>query len=238
MNHPTDRLLRALDYQFSDCSLLALALTHRSVGSNNNERLEFLGDAILGAVIAAELYQRFPASCEGDLTRLRAALVKGDTLAKIGLELDLGDYIRLGSGELKSGGFRRASILACAVEALIGAVYLDSGSEAAGQLILRLYAQRLEKVSPEDELKDPKTRLQELLQSKKQALPVYELTKIEGEPHAQIFYIECSVDGLDDVICGKGISRRKAEQAAAKRALSMIGEKAANKEKAIGEFND
>ncbi len=229
MNQPADRLLRALGYQFSDVSLLNLALTHRSKGGTNNERLEFLGDAILGAVIAAELYQCFSASSEGDLTRLRATLVKGDTLAEIGLELSLGDYIRLGSGELKSGGFRRASILACAVEALIGAVYLDSGFEAARQLILKLYRERLKNVSPEDELKDPKTRLQELLQSKQKPLPVYSLLRVDGEDHAQTFYIECIVDGMDAAIQGKGISRRKAEQAAAKKMLSLICAKPTNK---------
>lgn len=222
MNQPIDRLLRLIDYQFSDHSLLEQALTHRSMGSANNERLEFLGDAILGAVIAAELFQRFPKSSEGELTRLRATLVKGDSLAEIGLELDLGNYIRLGSGELKSGGFRRASILACAIEALIGAVYLDGGSESSRKLILRLYANRLENVSPEDELKDPKTRLQEFLQANKQPLPVYDLIKVEGEAHAQTFYIECKVDGLERAIQGEGVSRRKAEQAAAKEVLSLI----------------
>ncbi|MFC1747263.1 ribonuclease III [Pseudomonadota bacterium] len=237
MNQPIDRLLRALDYQFLDQSLLEQALTHRSMGSTNNERLEFLGDAILGAVVAAELYQRFPRSTEGELTRLRAALVKGDSLAEIGFELDLGDYIRLGTGELKSGGFRRASILACAIEALIGAVYLDSGSEAARQLILKLYAERLKNVSPEDELKDPKTRLQEFLQSKKQSLPIYELIKVEGEAHAQTFYIECKVEGLDLAVQGKGVSRRKAEQAAAKEVLSLVNKKSGKKQ-VVGESSD
>ncbi len=226
MNPPLDRLLRVLNYRFCDTALVEQALTHRSVGHRNNERLEFLGDAILGCVIAEALYRRFPDASEGDLTRLRATLVKGDTLAEIGKELCLGDYVRLGSGELKSGGFRRGSILACAVEALIGAVYLDGGYGAADTLILALYRERLESVSPEDELKDPKTRLQEFLQSRKLPLPCYDLVKIEGDAHNQTFYVECLSDALKERIPGHGSSRRKAEQNAAKKMLKILSEAA------------
>jgi ribonuclease-3 len=217
-------LLRALNYRFQDAALVEQALTHRSVGHHNNERLEFLGDAILGCIIAEELYRRFSEASEGDLTRLRATLVKGDTLAEIGKGLALGDYIRLGSGELKSGGFRRGSILACGVEALIGAVYLDGGFAAAKKLVLDLYKERLESVSPEDELKDPKTRLQEFLQSRKLPLPRYDLIKVEGEAHSQTFYIECVAETLKEPIPGTGNSRRKAEQNAAKKVLKILVE--------------
>lgn len=224
MNPSLDRLLRALNYRFQDSSLVEQALTHRSVGHHNNERLEFLGDAILGCIIAEELYRRFPEASEGDLTRLRATLVRGETLAEIGKGLALGDYVRLGSGELKSGGFRRGSILACAVEALIGAVYLDGGFDVARELVLALYQGRLESVSPEDELKDPKTRLQEFLQSRKLPLPRYDLVKVEGEAHNQTFYVECVAETLKEPIPGTGNSRRKAEQSAAKKMLKILAE--------------
>ncbi len=226
MNPPLDRLLKRLNYHFNDASLVEQALTHRSVGHRNNERLEFLGDAVLGCVIAEALYNRFPAASEGELTRLRATLVKGDSLADIGKELSLGDYVRLGSGELKSGGFRRGSILACAVEALIGAAYLDGGYSAASELILVLYQKRLDSISPEDELKDPKTRLQEFLQSRKLPLPSYELVKVEGEAHNQTFYVECMAEMLKERIPGHGSSRRKAEQGAAKKMLKILSEAA------------
>lgn len=217
-----DRLCKALGYQFKDPSLLELALTHRSVSNQNNERLEFLGDAVLGCVIADELFQRFPQASEGELTRLRATLVKGDTLAKIGRELGLGDYLRLGSGELKSGGYRRGSILACAVEAIIGAIWNDAGFEAARALVVRLYRSRLEDASPEAAHKDPKTRLQELLQARKGPLPVYELLSVEGEAHTQTFHVGCRVEGLSGMAEGRGGSRRKAEQEAARQAYEML----------------
>ena len=222
MVSPSDKLFRTLNYSFNDLSLAELALTHRSISSVNNERLEFLGDAILGAVIAEILFQRYPKASEGDLTRLRAALVKGTTLAELGQQFNLGDYIRLGSGELKSGGFRRESILACAIEALIGAVYLDAGFEASRDFILVLYQDRLDKVSPESVQKDPKTRLQEFLQARKQPLPEYKLEKLEGEPHAQTFYVKCRLPGLEQEVSGQGGSRRKAEQLAAEEALSIL----------------
>lgn len=222
MLSPQEKLCRALAYQFSDSRLIVQALTHRSIGSKNNERLEFLGDAVLGCIIADELFHRFPAATEGELTRLRASLVKGATLAVIGRELNLGDCLRLGSGELKSGGFRRDSILACGVEAILGAVYIDGGFEATKALIRRLYQQRLEAASPETAKKDPKTRLQELLQSRQQALPIYEQTSVEGESHDQIFHVVCRAEGLDELAKGKGTSRRKAEQDAARKAYQII----------------
>lgn len=217
-----DRLVRALDYEFQDPALLTLALTHRSVSSQNNERLEFLGDAVLGGIIAAELFLRFPQASEGQLTRLRASLVKGDTLAKIGRELALGEYLSLGSGELKSGGHRRGSILACALEAIIGAVWLDGGDAAARRLVLRLYAARLDEVSPEAAHKDPKTRLQEYMQARKLPLPVYELLSVEGEDHQQTFRVRCRVAGAAGAVEGCGSSRRKAEQDAARQAFERI----------------
>jgi ribonuclease-3 len=219
---PLDKLTKVLAYRFNDRSLLELALTHRSVSERNNERLEFLGDAILGHVIAEQLFSRFPQASEGELTRMRANLVKGETLAKIGHELELGGCLRLGSGELKSGGFRRGSILACAVEAIIGAVSLDGGYEAARTLIEKLFATRLEEVNPEVELKDPKTRLQELLQARKQSLPRYEQLRVEGDAHEQTFYVACHVEGLAEPTLGEGASRRKAEQKAARKAYELI----------------
>lgn len=222
MLSPQAKLNKALAYQFNDPTLLELALTHRSVSNQNNERLEFLGDAVLGCVIADELFHRFPKASEGELTRMRASLVKGETLAQIGKELTLGDYLRLGSGELKSGGHRRSSILACGIEALIGAVCVDGGFDFAKALVLRLYQSRLETATPETAHKDSKTRLQELLQSRKLPLPIYELDKVEGEAHSQMFYINCMVEGLAEVAHGKGASRRKAEQDAARQAFEMI----------------
>lgn len=220
-----DKFCRLLNYQFKDTTLLELALTHRSVSSKNNERLEFLGDAILGFVIADLLFQRFPRGTEGELTRLRASLVKGDTLAEVGLELSLGDYLRLGSGELKSGGFRRASILACGVEAILGAVSLDGGYDEARELIKHLFKTRLESTSPDIAVKDPKTQLQEFLQGRKRPLPVYELLRVEGESHEQSFFIECHVEGLTQPMLGSGASRRRAEQVAAKAAYDLLSEK-------------
>lgn len=223
MTEPYDRLCRSLGHQFQDPSLLTTALSHRSIGSNNNERLEFLGDAILSYVISTKLYHLFPLSNEGKLSRYRANLVKGETLAKLGRELELGDYLILGSGELKSGGYRRDSILADAMEAIIGAVYLDAGIDAASALITKLYGDRIEQVTPDAKLKDPKTRLQEYLQSKRLPLPEYEVISTEGEAHNQTFIVSCSVDGLDSATEGVGSSRRKAEQSAAEEALKRLG---------------
>lgn len=211
-----------LGYRFDDETLLRNALTHRSVGGLNNERLEFLGDSILNFVIAAELYRRYPKASEGDLSRLRASMVDKDSLAGIGAGLNLGEHLYLGSGELKSGGFRRKSILADAVEALIGAIYLDGGFEAAREAIRRLYQPTLDNPIDPETLKDPKTRLQELLQARRQSLPDYELVEVSGKPHAQRFTVRCVIGGLDRRVLGSGSSRRKAEQQAAERAFDVL----------------
>ncbi|MFA5530500.1 MAG: ribonuclease III [Thiohalomonadaceae bacterium] len=222
MNLPLDRLSRALGYHFSTPDLLRSALTHRSFGSKHNERLEFLGDAVLSFIVSSELYARFPALDEGRLSRLRASLVKGDTLAELARSLELGDYLQLGSGELKSGGFRRASILADAMEAVIGAVYLDGGIDAAHHLVLALYGDNLDNVSPGANLKDPKTRLQEHLQSRRLPLPHYEVVSVTGEAHDQTFVVHCFVHSLPEPTEGTGASRRRAEQAAAEAALNLL----------------
>ena len=222
MSLTTEALAKSVGYQFKDPRLLDIAVTHRSAGSGNNERLEFLGDAVLGQVVAEWLYRSFPESDEGQLSRLRASLVKREALAGIARELALGDFLRLGSGELKSGGFRRDSILADALEAVFGAVLVDGGFEACRDCIHRLYAQRFENISVVDELKDPKTRLQEYLQSRQLALPEYEMVRVTGKAHNQLFDVECRVAALDLVCMGQGSSRRKAEQAAAVRMLEQF----------------
>ena len=214
-------LCLALDYRFRDPELLETALTHRSsAGNANNERLEFLGDALLNCIIAVAVYERYPQASEGDLSRLRASLVKGDTLAGIASELELGAHLHLGGGEMKSGGHRRHSILADALEAVLGAVFLDSDFATCRQLILRLYEPRLAALPPVTELKDPKTRLQEMLQARQRPLPVYQVLAVSGEPHVQRFTIECTVEGLSTV--AEGGSRRKAEQAAARKMLEQV----------------
>lgn len=217
------RLQRRLGYEFSDTTHLKLALTHRSFGSQNNERLEFLGDSILNMVIAERLFQTFPSAREGQLSRLRARLVKGVTLAEIAREFELGEFLNLGSGELKSGGFRRESILADAVESIIGAIYLDSGFDRCREQVLAWFDQRLEKLSLQDTQKDPKTRLQEFLQSRQHPLPQYEVVSVEGEAHAQLFRVECAVPALQTKTLGNGGSRRLAEQQAAREALRALG---------------
>lgn len=216
------KLIRKLGYEFANPRLLEQALTHRSVGSTNYERLEFLGDSVLNFVIAQALFDRFPNATEGELSRLRATLVKGVALASIARELELGDYLNLGSGELKSGGFRRDSILADALEAIFGAVLLDSDFSECRKLILRHYKGRVENVKPGENLKDPKSRLQEWLQSNRKNLPVYEVIQLEGDPHNQIFTVECRIAELHITTTGVGSSRRRAEQAAAKDALLLI----------------
>ncbi|SHF63454.1 RNAse III [Modicisalibacter ilicicola DSM 19980] len=213
---------RHIGYSFRDPALLALALTHRSYGGDNNERLEFLGDSIVNFVIGEALFQRFPQAREGQLSRLRARLVKGKTLAELAREFCLGEQLRLGSGEMKSGGYRRDSILADAVEAVIGAIYLDGGMQEARARVLSWYASRLESINLQDTQKDPKTRLQEFLQSRQSALPRYEVVSVEGEAHAQTFTVECHVQLLDEHTVGIGTSRRHAEQEAAEKALSLI----------------
>lgn len=212
-----------LDYTFQNTAYLKQALTHCSVGPINNERLEFLGDSILNFVIASELFQRFPHESEGWLSRLRAHLVSGETLAQIALDISLGNHLLLGQGELKSGGFRRASILADALEAIFAAVFLDGGYKDTQAVILKLYHSRLEQKLPDNHLKDFKTQLQEYLQSKKLSLPVYQLIKTQGEEHNQVFHITCEVSELELQTYGQSSSRRKAEQQAAKKFLELLG---------------
>ncbi len=211
-----------LSYDFSDPELLHKALTHRSLGGINNERLEFLGDAILNFVIAEALYLKLPSAREGDLSRLRASLVKGTTLAEIARGIGVGDRLRLGSGELKSGGYRRESILGDALEAIVGAIYLDGGMAAASRAIQDLFASRLENPPDPQHLRDPKTRLQEHLQAQAIALPVYSVESTSGEAHEQMFEVSCRIDALDITEVGSGSSRRRAEQQAAERALKHV----------------
>jgi ribonuclease-3 len=215
-----DKLLKIVDLQFLDRSLLISALSHRSTGAGNNERLEFLGDAILGFVIAEQLYAQFPDADEGILSRLRASLVNQKTLADVARELTLGDFLILGPGELKSGGFRRDSILSDALEALMGALLKDQGFEASKTWILRLFSSRLEGLNLEKGEKDPKTLLQELQQGSQQSLPEYKLKSQSGLPHKKVFVVECHV--ADKVATGHGASRKKAEQEAALAMLEIL----------------
>lgn len=224
MNDPGRQLLRRLGYIFNDESLLDRALTHRSAGSAHNERLEFLGDSIINFIMAELLFRAQPEAREGQLTRLRALLVRRDTLAAVARELDLGKALKLGGGELKSGGRDRDSILADALEALVGAVYLDSGMDSCRKLVERLFAEKIFQAQQRRAAKDPKTRLQERLQSKGLPLPTYEVVEVKGAPHHQEFQVFCRVVGLDNPTCGTGGSRRKAEQAAAGLALEQLDE--------------
>jgi ribonuclease-3 len=212
----------ALGYQCRDPKLLEAALTHRSAGGQHNERLEFLGDAVLNCVVAMMLYREFGDATEGDLSRFRASLVSGEALAVIAAEVGLGDQLRLGSGELKSGGFRRKSILADALEALFGAIYLDGGFDAAAEVIERLIAPRLDRLPSAAELKDPKTRLQEALQARGLPLPTYTVESVTGEAHNQLFEVSCSVEVLGLRALATGGSRRRAEQAAAQQVLDDV----------------
>lgn len=202
--------------------MLEQALTHRSLGNNNNERFEYLGDAILGFVITDIIYHKFPDASEGELTRLRASLVKGEKLAEIGRDIQLSNELKLGPGELKSGGWRRDSILANTIEALIAAVYLDSGIEACRSFIFDLYQIHLENIDPSDIKKDPKSQLQEYLQSRKQSVPTYDVIDESGTSHQPEFTVSCKVDSLDELVIAKGTSKRKAEQTVAKKVMSML----------------
>jgi len=217
-----ERLKAALGHHFERPELLEEAVTHRSAPGTNNERLEFLGDAILNFVIASELFERRPQESEGILSRLRASLVNRASLANLARELELGRYLRLGSGELKSGGQRRDSILADALEAVFGAVYLDGGYEAAKRLILRLYDECLQNLPAATELKDPKTRLQEYLQATRQTLPTYSVLEISGKAHDQSFRVRCHVAENEQSTEGVGGSRRQAEQRAAEAMLEVL----------------
>ncbi|MGC1181752.1 ribonuclease III [Legionella sp.] len=222
MNIDLERLCRRLNYSFKKPIYLKQALTHCSVGSENYERFEFLGDSILSFVIANELFHRFPLQSEGHLSRLRSFLVRGDMLVEIAREINLGDFLFLGQGELKSGGFRRASILADALEAVFAAVFFDGGVDSAKEVILKLYRSRLEDPHLNDCLKDSKTLLQEYVQAEKIALPKYALTKVEGDEHDQIFYVTCTVKTIKQVTNGQGSNRRRAEQLAAKDMLEYL----------------
>ena len=211
-----------LNYVFKNTQLLAQALTHRSFSATNNERLEFLGDGVLNFIIAHQLFSRFPNLPEGDLSRLRAQLVREEALATIALTLNLGEQLRLGEGELKSGGWKRPSVLSDALEAIFGAAYLDGGFAAAELIVLHLYADLLQKIDPKSIGKDAKSLLQEYLQGKKIDLPNYEVTEIIGEAHAQTFKVSCYIAKLNITTNGVGTSRRNAEQQAAEAAFELI----------------
>lgn len=222
MRSEFERLERALGHQFREPSLLRQALTHRSFGQPNNERLEFLGDGILNCVVAMALFDRFAGLREGEMSRLRASLVCQDALHRIATQLELGDFLRLGEGEMKSGGFRRPSILADALEAIFAGVYLDQGFPAAKAVIDRLYVDAIEAIDPTVAAKDPKTALQELLQGRKLPLPAYTTVKVRGEAHAQEFEVMCEVNALNVRTTGHGPSRRAAEQQSAELALAQL----------------
>lgn len=217
-----EELARKLGLAFSQPQLFKTALTHRSAGANNNERLEYLGDSVLGFVVAERLYSQFPGVGEGVLSRLRASLVNQTSLAELARQHSLGDYLILGSGELKSGGFRRDSILSDALEAIMGAILLDSGVEVCRHWILGLFAEKFAQIKLDSWNKDPKTRLQELMQARKKELPIYELVSMNGADHAQTFEVKCSVPITVDSTRGVGISRKKAEQAAAENMLILL----------------
>jgi ribonuclease-3 len=217
-----DDLQSRLGYRFKDLRHLESALTHRSMGSSHNERLEFLGDSIVNFVVAEALFRRYPEAQEGKLTRMRASLVRGQSLSQLARRLQLGETIRLGSGERKSGGRRRDSILADAMEAVIGAIFLDSGMAACQSCITTWFESELASVNPNQVDKDPKTALQEWLQREKKELPVYRVLEVLGPAHQQTFRVQVQVDGLDQYPLGTGASRREAEQAAAADALSQL----------------
>lgn len=211
-----------LGEEITGSALYEEALTHRSAGSPHNERLEFLGDSVLGMIVSEWIFERLPDASEGELSRMRSVLVKKDTLAGIAKELRLGDHLRLGAGELKSGGFRRDSILGDAVEALIGAVFLLKGVDGARDFIFRIYGDRLTELPPLAALKDPKSRLQEFLQGRNLPLPEYRVVELKGDPHQRRFTVICVVPPLAIEVTGVATSRRKAEQQAAQRALEQI----------------
>ncbi len=231
------RLSKNIGYSFTQPELLIQALTHRSAKGLHNERLEFLGDSILGFVIAEALFEKFPKHDEGDLTRMRSSLVRGVTLAEIGRDFNLGEHLILGPGELKSGGHRRESILEDAIEAIIGAVYLDSNISRCKQLILNWFAERLSAIKPGNEQKDPKTRLQEYLQGRKISLPVYDVIDTSGQSHNQQFTVRCVTSVIDTDVIAKGTSRRKAEQAAAQQVLSLLEHTDSTKNAKINQVN-
>jgi ribonuclease-3 len=217
-----NKLKKLLGSELMATETYTRAITHRSADGKNNERLEFLGDSVLGLIITTELYKKIPRASEGYLSRLRASLVNENALADIAIDLAVGDFLRLGPGELKSGGFRRKSILADALEALIGCIYLEQGMEAAYNFVLTAYGQRLQNLPSEDDLKDPKSRLQEYLQSRGYDLPEYNLIDVQGEAHRQMFTTECIIPKLNIRTEGTSGSRRKAEQEAAGLAFQQV----------------
>ena len=217
-----EKLQKNFSYEFNDIGLLKQALTHRSVSKNNNERLEFLGDSVLGCVISEELYIRYPLIDEGQLSRLRSHLVRGQTLANLAKTLNISESLTLGQGELKSGGFRRESILADAFEAILGAIFLDSDYLTVKKIILSLFNDLINQAKPEDSLKDFKTQLQELLQKKGCSLPSYELIQTKGKDHNAIFYVSCSVTELKLKAEKNAKSIKRAEQACAQSILEEI----------------
>lgn len=227
MRIAADWLAGRLGYRARDAGLIEAALTHRSAGGAHNERLEFLGDGVLNCLVAELLYRHYPSADEGELSRLRATLVSGEALAETAATIGLGDELRLGAGELRSGGFRRPSILADALEALIGAVYLDGGLEAARGIVERLMADRVAELPDAADLKDPKTRLQEYLQARGMPLPVYTVEQIRGDAHLQTFDVRCDVATLNLSARGSELSRRRAEQQAAEDVLRQIEARAA-----------
>lgn len=219
-----ERLNAFTGYRFRRNEFLEQALTHRSYSrASNNERLEFLGDSILNLIISNDIYRRFDSASEGKLTRIRASLVKQETLAEVARDISLGDHIRLGGGELKSGSYRRDAILSDALEALIAAIYLDSDYDQAELVVLRLFEQRLQSVNVTDTMKDPKTQLQEYLQGQQKELPGYELSQTSGKSHEPVFTVSCRLDDLKLSSLGKGSSRKKAEQQAARKILDKLG---------------
>ena len=220
------REIPGIPYSFNDPDLLSLALSHRSVGRRNNERLEFLGDSVLNFVVSARIFDLKPSDNEGELSRLRARVVRGESLAKLAQDLKLGDYIKLGEGELKSGGYKRKSILADALEAVFGAIFLDGGFTSCEAAILHVCNPMIEELPDAGELIDPKTRLQEWLQGKGFALPVYTLLSEKGPPHKKQFLMQCEAPDVDVKVEGRGSSRQKAQQAAASAALDVISEQA------------
>jgi len=223
LNEQQSRLLsKALGYRITDQALLEQALTHRSASGKHYERLEFLGDSLLSMFIAEALYLQFPDVQEGDLSRMRATLVCGPMLAEIAKEFNLGDFLQLGPGELKSGGFRRESILSDAVEALIGAIYLDSNIKQCREIVLSWYQTRLNEIEPGVSQKDPKTQLQEILQARQQPVPDYQVVELTGKSHNQRFTVSCTLTLLNEAMIGTGTSRRKAEQDAAAKALQAL----------------
>lgn len=223
IQEPT-KLVQKLGLQFRDPALVRRALTHRSANPDNNERLEFLGDSVLGFVIAERLYEKFTGADEGVLSRLRATLVNQTSLANIARKVNLGDYLILGSGELKSGGYRRDSILSDAMEALIGALLIDQGMDACRLWIRALFSEQIDGLSVRDWKKDPKTRLQEIMQARGLELPIYLLKSVVGQPHDQNFVVVCTVSLTDEICEGKGSSRKRAEQDAAEKMLGKLAD--------------